>query len=85
MTRILPKAKLTDVNRILARSGPVPWRIEFRKSQSVGKSTAPICVAIVDTAGNEIVPFVSPEIAGRIVAAVNMVECAHIKDRDNGR
>lgn len=63
-----------DVNRPTTKTGKVPWKIVYRKT-TMGTDI----FAIIDADGHELFLCVSPEIAGRIVGAVNMVECAHKK------
>lgn len=76
MMATLPLARLTDVTAATAKPGRVPWRITSDSRCSY--------VTIVDADDNAMV-VCAPEIAGRIVASVNMVECAHGRDRDRRR
>lgn len=67
-SQILPLARLADVNRPAVWStGRTPWRICSGDSERV---------AIID-ADDHTLFLALPEIAGRIIAAVNMVECAY--------
>lgn len=73
---ILPKAKLTDVG-LRAESKPgkpgrVPWSVTFKGNAQTGEHAI-----IVDADRNVLFDGVRPALAGRIVGAVNMVECAH--------
>lgn len=74
--RILPRARLADVGSKPANTehGATPWRITYRH-RPMDRGVA----VVVDAHGNELFLCVSPDIAGRIVGAVNMVECAHKK------
>lgn len=71
-----PLARPADTSAPQAKPGRLPWKVTYHH-RPMERGIA----AGLDADGNELFVCVSPEIAGRIVGAVNVVECAHRADR----